>query len=657
MIIMKRFYSYDEIVEYVKFNDADSIYNYIEYLEGIRRDKTYGLVWENEKEDLELLLHDNVPVLVEVAEKDITCDLNKATNILIEGDNYYALKILSQTHRESIDAIYIDPPYNTGAKDWKYNNSYVEKENEFRHSKWICMMEKRIRTAKTLLKENGVFICAIDENELAALWLLLEDIFGSSYTIDCVSIVHNPRGVQGNNFSYVHEYALFVYKKGLEIIGTKSILASEIDWRNLRDNGGESLRTDARNCFYPVLIKDGEIIGFGEDITRTQLHPKQTEYDEENDIYMVYPVDIQGIERKWRYARDTVESIRHLLRVVPKEEHFEIELGKDFESYRTVWTDKLYDANEYGTKILNSMVPANDFSYPKSVHNVKDCLLAVVKNNPNAVVLDFFAGSGTTAHALQLINKEFGGNRQFILCTNNAVGDKREKEYKKKYGEINPDLKRWKNWCEKYGIASSITYPRICSLYSGYTHSGDEKTVLFSQKIGVTQIKNDKLYKKMEEVKNGRKDQYDSIKFVIEDGIAKVIGITSRTSGIDGIPANLKYYRCALIPKAVVPRKTLKALNNFIDCFIMIKENTFEKSEKTEPFKEYFSTRLNKQVFVYTKSYVDTNDLNLLIKCIRVKNVVLYINEAIAGDAYLSGLKDVQVKVMPRNILRGEFYE
>lgn len=384
---MKRFYSYEEIIEYVKNNDADSIYNYIEYLEGIRRDKTYGLVWEKEKEDFEIQLHANVPVLVEVPEKDITCDLNKSTNLLIEGDNLHALKILEQTHHESIDVIYIDPPYNTGAKDWKYNNSYVDKENAFRHSKWLCMMEKRIRIAKKLLKENGVFICAIDENELAALWLLLEDIFTNAYTIDCISIVHNPRGVQGKNFSYVHEYALFVYKKGLEVVGTRDIALDEIEWSNFRNWGDESERNDAANCFYPILVKDNEIIGFGEDITKTDIHPlHQTEYDKENDCYKVWPIDIKKVERKWRYERGTVEGIKHLLRVVPKKGYFEIELGKDFESYKTVWTDKLYDANEYGTKMVNSMVPKNDFSYPKSVHNVKDCLLSVIKNNPNAIV-------------------------------------------------------------------------------------------------------------------------------------------------------------------------------------------------------------------------------------------------------------------------------
>lgn len=655
---MKKFYSYDEIAQYVQNNDATSIYNYIEYLEGIRRDKTYGLVWEKEKEDFEIQLYDNVPVLVEVPDKDITCDLSKSTNLLIEGDNLHALKILEQTHRASVDVIYIDPPYNTGAKDWKYNNSYVDKENKFRHSKWICMMEKRIRSAKKLLKENGVFICAIDENELAALWLLLEDIFGPSYTIDCITIVHNPRGVQGKNFSYVHEYALFVYKKGMEVVGARNIALEKIEWSNFRNWGDESERNDAANCFYPILVRDNKIIGFGDDITKTDIHPiHQTEYDEENGYYKVWPIDTKKVERKWRYERGTVEGIQHLLRVVPKNGYFEIELGKDFESYRTVWTDKLYDANEYGTKILNSMVPKNDFSYPKSVYNVRDCLLAVVRNNPNAVILDFFAGSGTTAHAVQLINKEFGGNRQFILCTNNAIGEKREKEYKKKYGEIKPELKRWKKWCEKYGIASSITYPRIQSLYFGYTHASDEKTVLFAQKIGINQLKNDKLYKKMDAIKVEHKDIYDSIKFVIENSIAKVIGITSKASGIEGIPANLKYYKCALIPKASVPRKTLKAIGDFIDCFIMIKENVFETRDQIEPFKEYYSTRLNKQVFVYTKSYVDTNDLNVLSRNITMSNVILYVNEAIVDDEYLSELKDVQVKAIPRNILRGEFYE
>ncbi len=233
----------------------------------------------------------------------------------------------------------------------------------------------------------------------------------------------------------------------------------------------------------------------------------------------------------------------------------------------------------------------------------------------------------------------------------------KEKEYKKKYGTINTKLKRWEKWCEKYGIASSITHPRIKSLYLGYKHTGDEKTILFSQKLGVKFLKDDKLYKKMESVKSENKDKYDSVKLVVEDNMAKVIGVIKKISGIEGIPANLKYYKCDLIPKSSVPRKTLKTLNDFIDCFIMIKENAFEKKSITNPFKEYCSTQLDKQVFVYTKSYVDTNDLNLLNRNITKSNVILYVNEAIASDEYLCGLKNIQVKAIPQNILRGDFYE
>ena len=653
---MKNFFTFSEIERLVSDKDARTVYNYIEYLEGIRRDKTYGLVWEREKEDFETVLKDHVPILESVFPKDITTDVAMQTNLLIEGDNLHALKILEQTHCGKVDAIYIDPPFNTGAKDWKYNNAYVDKENVFRHSKWICMMEKRIRIAKKLLKSDGVFICAIDENELASLWLLLEEVFSPGYAIDCVTIVHNPRGVQGNNFSYTNEYALFVYKKGSKVIENREIELEEIEWSNFRNWGDESLRHDARNCFYPVLVKDGQIIGFGDDITNTDIHPKQTEYDEETGIYSVYPIDTSGTEHKWRYERGTVEGIQHLLRVKQRDGYFEIELGKDFESYKTVWTDKRYDANEYGTKILKSMVPGSDFDYPKSVYNVMDCLLAVVKNRPDAVILDFFAGSGTTAHAVQLINKQYGGHRHFILCTNNAVGYKREKEYIKKNGQIDTKSAKWTTWCEKYGIASSITYPRITSLYNGYMHSGAIKTTLLSKKIGLTQLKDDRLFKRMQEIANEHSHEYDEVKLIVDSGIAQVIGITNKQTGVEGIPANLKYYKCSLIPKESRPRRTLAKLENFLDAFIQIKEDAYEAVEHCE-YKEFKSTFHKKQVFVYQKSFVDESELGSILHAAQAPEVVLYVNEAIINDEYLTSLKSIRLMAIPRNLLKGEFYE
>lgn len=329
-------------------------------------------------------------------------------NLVIKGNNLLTISSLLPRFEKKIDAIYIDPPYNPKSKSntFCYNNS-------FNRSTWLTFMKNRLEIAKRLLTPSGSLICAIDENEQVYLGVLLNEIF-TEHEIHCITIVHNPRGVQGTNFSYTHEYAFFVIPKNKKSIGNRKIKESEIDWRNLRDNGGESLRTDAKNCFYPIIVnKDGEIIGFG-DVVETDVHPsKQTE--KIGDEYYVYPIDKEGIERKYRYARQSVEGIKHLLKAKKNANGFEILLGKDFGTYRTVWIDERYDANEYGTKIVHRLVPNCNFDFPKSLWNVYDCLYAVVSENKNARILDFFGGSGTTAHAVQELNKD-GGNRKFIIA-------------------------------------------------------------------------------------------------------------------------------------------------------------------------------------------------------------------------------------------------
>ncbi len=512
--------------------------------------KKYGLVWEEHEEQVDVEMQTNIPVFTEAADKEIVSDESLPYNFLLEGDNLHSLKLLEKTHRESFDVIYIDPPYNTGSKDWKYNNDYVAKEDGFRHSKWISMMNARLSIAKKLLKDDGVFICAIDENELATTLLLLNEIFGDGYAIDCITIVHNPRGVQGNNFSYIHEYAIFCYNKSYKVIGNRELAPEDIDWTNLRNWGGESSRNDARNCFYPIYVKNGEIVGFG-DVVEDEVHPKQNEYDEETNTYAVYPIDVSGIERKWRYARQTVESIKHLLRAKLTNERYEIEIGKNFASYKTVWTDKKFDANEYGTQLINSMVPSNDFDFPKSLYNVYECLYAVVKDRPNAMILDYFAGSGTTAHAVLLMNQKLGGNRKFVLCTNNAVGEKREQEYRKTVGDIDEKSAAWRDWEERYGIASSVTYPRVKAVISGYTHSKDYKTTLFEKKLSLADLKNaSRLLDRLAKITEDNKDKYPEISTILEDGFVRVVGSTRKRQRIAGIPANLKYYKTGFIPKS-----------------------------------------------------------------------------------------------------------
>src|SRR3989344_4517609 len=278
-----------------------------------RLKKNYlGLVFEDKPEDIMTQCRENVPVLKEVKARRIVSDDQNQNNLLIEGDNYHSLSVLNYTHKKNIDLIYIDPPYNTGANNWKYNNDYVDKEDEYRHSKWLSLMRHRLNLAKNLLKDDSVLICAIDENEQAHLSVLLEQIF-SAHEQHIITIVHNPRGVQGTNFSYTHEYAIFVIPKNLKTIGDRIIEEEDIKFRGLRDNGGESLRTDARNCFYPIIVKDGKVIGFG-DVVPNDIHPKKEEKKKDGDY--IYPIDNEGIERKWRYARQSVDKVKHLLEVV-----------------------------------------------------------------------------------------------------------------------------------------------------------------------------------------------------------------------------------------------------------------------------------------------------------------------------------------------------
>ena len=276
-------------------------------------------------------------------------------------------------------------------------------------------MYNRFAIAKDLLREDGVLIVAIDENEQPHLGVLLKEYF-RDYEIHCITIVHNPRGIQGTNFSYTHEYAYFVFPSNRKLIQNRKINSNDIEWRGLRDNGGESLRTDAKNCFYPIIvdIKSLSVIGFGdvvsEDITI------RNRYEIDGDNILIYPVDNEGIERKWRYARQSIEDVKHLLRCDKIKDKYDIKIGKDFGQYRTVWIDPKYDANEYGKKLLNSMIPGNPFSYPKSLWNVYDCIYSVVGLDKEAIVLDYHAGSGTTGHAVLELNKQDGGNRKFIMC-------------------------------------------------------------------------------------------------------------------------------------------------------------------------------------------------------------------------------------------------
>ena len=396
-------------------------------------EEKYGLNWHGKKKARQIALTPSMGTLLPCPEESVDWDTTR--NLFIEGDNLEVLKTLQRTYTGRVKLIYIDPPYNTG-RNLIYPNDYNDALQEYLevtgqkegkakmtsnpegsgrfHTNWLSMMYPRLILAKRLLAKDGILVVTIDDNEQTTLGMILKDVFEEgSYDHVCIPVVHNPRGVQGRNFSYVHEYAFFVYKQGEKAIADRVIEDSEIDWSQFRNWGTESERKDAKNCFYPVYVENENIVGFG-DVSKDDFHPEaQTIWD--GDRAIIYPIDRSGVERKWRYARQSVDKIKHILRAKKTKTGFEVEIGKNFGLYKTVWNDTRYDANEYGTGIVGDLVPNSPFTFPKSLWAVHDTIVAATKDDKDAIVMDFFAGSGTTGHAVMELNKIDEGNRRFIL--------------------------------------------------------------------------------------------------------------------------------------------------------------------------------------------------------------------------------------------------
>lgn len=346
-----------------------------------------------------------------LSEKERELVLHSVDNIegrlsgeIINSDNYQALGLIANKYKSQVDCIYIDPPYNATSSEILYKNN-------FKHSSWLSFIDSRVQLAKKVMGENCTLIVAIDENEQERLGLLLEHHF-PNHTKFCISVVHNPAGVQGTNFSSSHEYAYFVFPSSGKYIG--ETLREEPLVSNLRDWGGTSARNLAKTCFYPIIVEGNEIVGFG-DVSDEDFHPGESNIIVDGKVH-VYPVDSNGVERKWVFSRNSVEKNIDQLFVVDDGGEKVVKRKKLTRSYRTVWDSKKYYANIYGSKTITSMFGEQPFSFPKSIHTVEDSIKALVQLDKNSgVILDFFAGSGTTGHATVNINREDGGTRRFIL--------------------------------------------------------------------------------------------------------------------------------------------------------------------------------------------------------------------------------------------------
>nr|WP_255680300.1 DNA methyltransferase [Azonexus sp. R2A61] len=419
---------------------------------------------------------------------------------------------MTYTHRGKVDAIYIDPPYNTGAKDWKYNNDYVEADDLYRHSKWLAMMERRLLVAKELLKPfDSILICSIDEDEVHRLALLLEQIFSGS-RIQMITTVINPKGASlGGDFSRVEEH-LFVIYFGARVVAevrdmldeSKNAAASQnVKWSSLIRGGAQGVRTDSPGAFYPVFIdcESSRIHSFGEALPWDES--KESVVPPKGTVAVWPPNHPSGVEGRWGIGPDKARELlsKGALRlgkinpdirkfpmsylssgIMGKVESGEIEtIGKKPDGTlvvrypentkvtqpKTVWKMPSHNAGEYGSKLLAEMLPKRKFPFPKALYAVEDALKFFLSKKPEAVILDFFAGSGTTAHAVMRLNHQDDGSRQCISVTNNEVAAEEQKVLRER--GLRPGDVEW----EKYGICDYITKPRVAAAITGKTPNGD----------------------------------------------------------------------------------------------------------------------------------------------------------------------------------------
>lgn len=420
---------------------------------------------------------------------------------LIEADNYHALQLLEYLYAGKVDCIYIDPPYNTGAKDWKYNNDYMDGSDAYRHSKWLSMMQKRLKLAKKLLNpKDSVLIVTIDEKEYLHLGCLLEEMFPEARMQMVTCVISSQASVRDNMFSRADEYIFFLFMGNAEVFKSDDDMLNEglsatksQLWFQFVRTGKGNLREDSKNLFYPIFAdpNTGRIISIGESLPLGV--PRETVPVPVGQI-AIWPMTADGREARWRTGTEVAQrrlgkGLLRLGKTTKKDNGWSVltvnegtekrieagevrvtgyedngaailieESGSQLRVPKTVWNKVSHNAGWHGSKLLSKILVDRKFPYPKSLYSVMDAI-NVVCRKPDALIIDFFAGSGTTLHAVNLLNKNDGGKRRCILVTNNEVSVDEQKNLLSR--GVHPGETEW----ESLGIARYVTWPRtVCSI-------------------------------------------------------------------------------------------------------------------------------------------------------------------------------------------------
>ena len=584
-MIMANELSYEELVKKVQELEFE-----------LKSTKKYGLVWDKEdtKEDVVLKCEKEIPVLTQDKNKKIICDSGE-NNILIEGDNYHALTALNFVAKESIDVIYIDPPYNTGHEDFAYNDNYVNADDGYRHSKWLSFMEKRLLSARELLNNEGIIFISIDDNEQSQLKLLCDNVFGENNFIANCFVLDNLKGKSNDNFISSVGSRLLVYAKNKYIsnfigfssvenifgdkIEEKYVKEDEFGYYNLvtfKKTGQSKYREDRPLMFYPILeknnklfsIRDDEFVKIYDKTSKTFNDEFLKELKEKYlDFNFILPLDSDGKYLRWTsgfntYKKKMNNEIIYDSGVKQKTRPEAAEMLQIYASGRP--KTFMYKPNySTGTDDLKNVIGINNFDFPKPVQLISDILKLILKKD--FTVLDFFAGSGTTGQAVMELNKEDGGHRRFILCTNN-----------------------------ENNICTDVTYPRIKTIITGIKSDGSKYS--------------------------------------------------------DGLPNNLYYFKTDFVKDENNTEQARYCLVEKVDGLLCIAENIFDEVERNS-YSSHYSSK-DRHLFIYNDYYSpETFEefKNRVINCKGERIVYIYSSDNNVDETLFED-KAIQLKPIPMKI-------
>ncbi len=580
----------------------------------LKKSTKYGIVWDSTdvhgtKEKFENESIGKLPILKEVKNKEVKDKKNSINHILIEGDNYHALSVLNYTHPESIDVIYIDPPYNRGG-DFKYNDHYVEEDDGYRHSKWISFISKRLKLAKKLLKKDGLIFISIDENELAQLKLLCDRyIFRENNFLACVTW-RQLHTVKNNavHFSKSTEYIL-VYANNKEYIKKlRQPLDKSANYK-IDDNDGKGpykldpLSARNKNIEYEFFFEKWKVLWKAPvgSYPRYSIKTLKEMYDADEIVY----------KKGW----DSPAAKRYLWRVqegVPPS---------------TFWDGKDVGFNANATRELAEILTRDAFKSPKPSTLIKRCLEIGFYGKKDGIVLDFTAGSGTTGHAVLALNKEDGGKRKFILCTNN-----------------------------ENNICDEVTHPRLSNVMKGYPFKGEQKDILFEKKLTYSAMKKNKeifseeIVDEIEQLKITNKNNYQDFKVSIEKETIQLIGIKEIKDKKLGLGGNLKYFRTGFVDGEITDINKKKLVDESTE-MLCLKEDCFDeiKSEKFfKIFKNDFGDFLG---IIYDDDGIEPFKKEILKLKNQINTYVFSLDDSTHEEEFKNVLEMVNLKPIPAAIL------